>query len=167
MPKKKAPSERACSRLAKHERQAIERMPDRGKGRREIAAVRDGLRRGLPPGQKDGCERNHVEIRKLLPKGRGASLDRLTRAGAAPVMSRVNSEPRGGLARRSPAEMLLAALGDARALMDAFGVEMLEPAELDLTPGCVERAGAPIGARRRWRSNPAGTTESSPRHPSR
>ena len=50
---------------------------------------------------------------------------------------------------------------------DAFGVEMLEPAELDLTPGCVERAGAPIGARRRWRSNPAGTTESSPRHPSR
>ncbi|MEE0613520.1 MAG: helix-turn-helix domain-containing protein, partial [Collinsella stercoris] len=37
MPKKKAPSERACSRLARHERQAIERMPDRGKGRREVA----------------------------------------------------------------------------------------------------------------------------------
>ena len=146
MPKKKAPSERACSRLAKHERQAIERMPDRGKGRREIAAVRDGLRRGLPPGQKDGCERNHVEIRKLLPKGRGASLDRLTRAGAAPVMSRVNSEPRGGARWRSPAEMLAAALGeDARALMDAFGVGLLEPAELDLTPGRVERARADGG----------------------
>ena len=28
----------------------------------------------------------------------------------------------------------------ARALMDAFGVEALEPGELDLTPGCVERA---------------------------
>lgn len=37
MPKKKAPSERACSRLARHERRAIERMPDRGKGCREIA----------------------------------------------------------------------------------------------------------------------------------
>ncbi|WP_419052815.1 helix-turn-helix domain-containing protein [Collinsella stercoris] len=37
MPKKKAPSERACSRLARHERQAIERMPDRGKGCREVA----------------------------------------------------------------------------------------------------------------------------------
>lgn len=61
-------------------------------------------------------------------------------------MSRVDSEPRGGLARRSPAEMLAAALGeDARALMDAFGVELLEPAELDLTPGRVERARADRG----------------------
>ena len=29
--------------------------------------------------------------------------------------------------------------------MDAFGVEMLEPAGLDLTPGCVERARAERG----------------------
>lgn len=96
--------------------------------------------------QKGGCERNHVEIRKLLPEGRGVSFDRLTRADAALVMSQVNSEPRGRLAWRSPAEMLLAALGeDARALMDAFGVELLEPAELDLTAGCVERARAERG----------------------
>ena len=65
--------------------------------------------------QKGGCERNRVEIRKLLPKGRGISFDRLTRADAAIVMSQVNSEPRGRLAWRSPAEMLAAALGeDAR-----------------------------------------------------
>ena len=37
MPKKKAPSERAYARLTRHERQAIERVPDRGKGCREIA----------------------------------------------------------------------------------------------------------------------------------
>lgn len=37
MPKKKAPPERAYARLTRHERQAIERMPDRGKGCREIA----------------------------------------------------------------------------------------------------------------------------------
>ena len=37
MPKKKAPSERACARLARRERRAIERMPDRGKGCREVA----------------------------------------------------------------------------------------------------------------------------------
>lgn len=68
--------------------------------------------------QKGGCERNHMEIRKLLPKGNGVSFDRLDRADAALVMSQVNSEPRGRLAWRSPAEMLLAALGgDARALM--------------------------------------------------
>ena len=62
------------------------------------------------------------------------------------VMSQVNSEPRGRLAWRSPAEMLAAALGeDARALMGAFGIEMLAPGELDLTPGCVERARAERG----------------------
>ena len=37
MPRKKAPSERAYARLTKHGRQAIERMLDRGKGRREVA----------------------------------------------------------------------------------------------------------------------------------
>lgn len=96
--------------------------------------------------QKGGCERNHVEVRKLLPKGRGLRLDRLTRADAALVMSQVNSEPRGKLAWRTPSEMLLAVFGeDARALLDAFGVEALAPSELDLTPGCVERARAERG----------------------
>ena len=42
--------------------------------------------------------------------------------------------------------LLRRALGeDARALMDAFGVELLEPAGLDLTPGRVERARADGG----------------------
>lgn len=96
--------------------------------------------------QKGACEKNHVEIRKLLPKGRGVSFDRLTRADLAPVMSQVNSEPRGELAFMSPARMLLAAFGDgARALMDAFGIEELGRGELDLTPGCVERARAERG----------------------
>lgn len=96
--------------------------------------------------QKGGCERNHVELRKLLPKGRGIRLDRLTGEDAALVMSQVNSEPRGKLAWRTPSEMLLAAFGDdARALLDAFGVETLAPSELDLTPGCVERARAERG----------------------
>ncbi|MDM8275796.1 hypothetical protein [Enorma phocaeensis] len=36
-------------------------------------------------------------------------------------------------------------LDDGRALLDAFGVEMLDPSELDLTPGCVERARAERG----------------------
>ena len=61
-------------------------------------------------------------------------------------MSQVNSEPRGRLAWRTPAEMLVAAFGeDARALMDAFGIEMLAPSELDLTPGLIERARAERG----------------------
>ena len=96
--------------------------------------------------QKGGCEKNHVELRKLLPKGRGVRLDRLTREDAALVMSQVNSEPRGKLAWRTPSEMLVAAFGDdARALLGAFDVETLAPSELDLTPGRVERARAERG----------------------
>lgn len=96
--------------------------------------------------QKGGCERNHVEIRKLLPKGRGIRFDRLTREDASLVISQVNSEPRGKLAWRAPSEMLVAALGDdGRALMEAFWVELLDPSGLDLTPGCVERARAARG----------------------
>ena len=115
--------------------------------------------------QKGGCERNHAELRKLLPKGRGIRLDRLTRADAGLVMSQVNSEPRGKLAWRTPSEMLLAAFGEnARALLGAFGVEMLTPSELDLTPGCVERARAE-GARRHWPTSPSGTTAREDRRP--
>ena len=46
--------------------------------------------------QKGACEKNHVEIRKLLPKGAGIRFDRLTAADCALLMSQVNSEPRGG-----------------------------------------------------------------------
>ena len=96
--------------------------------------------------QKGGCEKNHVEIRKLLPKVRGLRFDRLTREDCALVMSQANSEPRGRLAWMTPAKAFEAALGDdARALMDAFGVVALVPDDLDLTPGCVERARAERG----------------------
>lgn len=104
--------------------------------------------------QKGACERNHVEVRKLLPKGRGISFDRLEPAGCAPPVSQVSSEPRGSLAFMAPAQMLLAALGDdARALMEGLGVELLGPSELDLTPGASSAPGR-RGARGRWRASP-------------
>ena len=96
--------------------------------------------------QKGACEKNHVEIRKLLPKGAGARFDRLTAADCALLMSQVNSEPRGALGFLTPARVLRMALGeDASALMDAFGIEELAPGELDLTPGSIERARAARG----------------------
>ncbi|OUP10373.1 IS30 family transposase [Collinsella sp. An2] len=98
--------------------------------------------------QKGACERNHVEVRKLLPKGRGISFDRLAPADCSLLMSQLNSEPRGVLAFMPPARMLLAAFGDdARAIMDAYGIELLDPSELDLTPACIERARAERGER--------------------
>lgn len=91
--------------------------------------------------QKGACERNHVEVRKLLPKGRGIRFDLLTRADCALLMSQVNSEPRGSLAWMSPVAALRAAFGaDVDRLLGAFGIEELGTDELDLTPGCIERA---------------------------
>ena len=96
--------------------------------------------------QKGGCERNHVEIRKLLPKGAGLRFDRLSPADMALAMSHVNSEPRGALGFSTPARAFRAMLGDdAAALLDAYGVEDVPLAELDLTPGLIERARAERG----------------------
>ena len=96
--------------------------------------------------QKGACERNHVEIRKLLPKGRGLRFDRLVPADLALAMSHVNSEPRGALGFATPARAFRAMLGaDAEALLDAYGVEDVPLDGLDLTPGLIGRARAERG----------------------
>ena len=63
----------------------------------ELLGERDGETRlhycdPVGPDQKGGCEKNHEEIRKLLPKGRGIRFDRLARADAALVMSQASSD---------------------------------------------------------------------------
>ena len=96
--------------------------------------------------QKGACERNHVEIRKLLPKGAGIRFDRLAPADLALAMSHVNSEPRGALGFSTPARAFRAMLGeDAAALLDAYGVEGVALVDLDLTPGLIARARAERG----------------------
>ena len=96
--------------------------------------------------QKGACERNHVEIRKLLPKGAGIRFDRLAAADCALLMSHVNSEPRGALGFATPARAFRSMLGaDAAALLDAYGIEDVPVGELDLTPGLIARARAERG----------------------
>lgn len=100
--------------------------------------------------QKGACERSHVEIRKLLPKGRGLRFDRLAPADLSLAMSHVNSEPRGALGFATPARAFRAMLGDdAAALLEAYGIEDVPIDELDLTPGLIarpreERGDAPL-----------------------
>lgn len=96
--------------------------------------------------QKAGCERNHVELRKLLPKGRGISFDDLTCRDMAVAMSQLNSEPRPSMAFMAPARALLTAYGeDGRALLDALGIEELAYGELLLDVGAINRARAERG----------------------
>ena len=91
--------------------------------------------------QKGGCERNHVEVRKILPKGRGISFDRLGGRDCAVLMSHLNSEPRPSLGGMCAIDMLLAALGaDGRELLDALGVGKVPYGKLDMTVGAIEAA---------------------------
>jgi len=90
--------------------------------------------------QKGACERNHVELRKLLPKG--ASMEGLTAAGLAEAMSMLNSEPRPALGGALPIRLFRAALGeDAEALLAALGVREVPYGELLMSPAAVGRAG--------------------------
>lgn len=91
--------------------------------------------------QKGGCERNHVEVRKILPKGRGVSFDRLTARDCAVLMSHLNSEPRPALGGMCAIDMLLAALGDdGRELLDALGIEKVPFDGLNMTIEAIEAA---------------------------
>lgn len=84
--------------------------------------------------QKGACERNHVELRKMLPKRRGISFDELTERDCSFVMSHVNSQPRPSLMGMSPLRMLRAADEEAcDALGAALGMEEVPFGELELT----------------------------------
>ena len=113
----------------------------------ERSCTREGERRcrvyycdPMQSQQKGACERNHVEIRKMLPKGRGISFDDLDEVDSWFVGSNVNSEPRPSLMGLSPLAMLRAAEpGIADALHCRIGICELPYGELDLTLGAVNR----------------------------
>lgn len=84
--------------------------------------------------QKGRCERNHVELRKLLPKGCGISFDKLDERDMACVMSQLNSEPRGKFAGLSPIKLMKAAMpDDAESFLDVLGIEDIAYGNLNLT----------------------------------
>ena len=90
------------------------------------------------PQQKAGCERNHVELRKLLPKGGGISFDDLDGRDMKFVMSQLNSEPRGKYAELSPIKLMKAVMpDDAKTLLDALGIEGISHGDLNLTVGAI------------------------------
>lgn len=84
--------------------------------------------------QKAMCERNHVELRKILPKGCDISFDELDAWDMATLMSHLNSEPRPSLGWLTPLEMFQAAHGQkGQLLLDALGIQKIPFEELHLT----------------------------------
>ena len=119
----------------------------------ERSCTREGERRcrvyycdPMRSDQKGACERNHVEVRKLLPKGRGISFDDLDEVDAWFVGSMVNSEPRPSLMGLSPLALLRAAEpAIADAVADALGIVEVPYDQLDLTLAAVNRERAQRG----------------------
>jgi IS30 family transposase len=91
------------------------------------------------PDQKGACEKNHVELRKAIPKG--TPVDWLGPCELAEVFSHVNSGLRGSLCGKAPLEMAYAVL--PRGLMDGLGYRLVPPEEVVLSPSLLDalRAG--------------------------
>jgi IS30 family transposase len=98
-----------------------------GNGSRMSAYFTDPSR----PDQKGVGEKNHVELRKILPKG--TSLDAMDAFTLAEICSHVNSTVRKGLGDVSPIE--LARLIMPPELFDNLGLRLVRPEEVIAAPG--------------------------------
>ena len=87
------------------------------------------------PDQKGACEKNHVELRKVLPKG--ASLAPLDAATLSEVCSHVNSTVRRGCGNASPIK--LAKLVFPQYLLDNLGIREIPAKDVISAPGILYR----------------------------
>ena len=89
------------------------------------------------PDQKGGCEKAHVELRKIVPKGTsidGLGLDALIVAG---ICSHANSSMRLSIGDASPMALAKAAL--PASLLEGLGLELVPPDEVETRPELIDR----------------------------
>lgn len=87
--------------------------------------------------QKSECERNHEQLRRVLPKGR-SDFDALSALDAAVLTSHVNSYPLAGRGGRCAFEIASGLL--PRELLEAMGWERVPSDEVVLTPELLPHA---------------------------
>lgn len=87
--------------------------------------------------QKGKCEKNHEEMRKVLPKGR-TNFDALTKRDMAVLMSHVNSYARDSLNWAAPYD--LEKLMAPQDLLDGLGVERIPADDVTLEPYLIAHA---------------------------
>jgi len=80
--------------------------------------------------QKAAAEKNHVELRKKIPKG--TRLDSISQHEVSEAFSHVNSTPRRSLFGAAPMQLAKALL--PHELLDMLGLYEIPPDEVDLTP---------------------------------
>jgi IS30 family transposase len=119
---------------------------DRGTELNDIAGIEqsrksDGLRCAAyftdpnRPDQKGSCEKNHVELRKILPKS--TSLDAMDPYTLAEICSHVNSSVRKGCGDISPMQMAMLVLPES--LLDNLGLRLIPPKDVVSAPNILYR----------------------------
>lgn len=81
-------------------------------------------------GQKGSCEKNHVELRRIIPKG--TSLEDMTNHDIALVMSHVNSYSRPSLGGCTP--IALASQTLPKSLLEGLGISFIQPDDVIMRP---------------------------------
>lgn len=84
----------------------------------------------LQSGQKGSCEKNHVELRKIIPKG--TSLDGITNYELSVVCSHVNSYRRDSLGGVSPYDLSERLL--PKDLLEGLAIQRIEPDDVVMKP---------------------------------
>lgn len=87
--------------------------------------------------QKPNCERNHEELRRILPKRR-SRFDALTFLDVSAACSHVNSYPRKGLGGASPIDLASQIL--PRGLLEELGIEKVPIDQILLKPTLLPHA---------------------------
>ena len=87
--------------------------------------------------QKAEAEKNHEELRRILPKGR-SDFDRLTQVDVAAVCSHVNSYPRPARKGKCPFDLAAPELPDE--LLGNLGIVRVPPDDVLLRPALVAHA---------------------------
>lgn len=84
--------------------------------------------------QKAMCEKNHTEIRKIIPKRNKIDFDEFDNYDMAYINSHINSQPRKSLLGHSPIQLFKKAFGDVgKELLNILGTEEIPKEKLNLT----------------------------------
>ncbi len=104
----------------------------------ERSVLKEGVRRcrvfycdSMQTNQKSPAEKNHEELRKILPKKR-SDFDQLTKADIAQVCSHVNSYPRPAKGGIRPID--LASLVVPADLLECLGIVKVAPDDVTMSP---------------------------------
>ena len=91
----------------------------------------------MQSGQKGRCEKNHVELRKILPKG--MRFDAMTNDEMAVICSHVNSYGRPALGGASPFDLAEKVL--PRDLLDGLALRHVPPDDVIMRPTLLRQLG--------------------------